>query len=335
MNKIYDEDFFNKDQKERFLKDHDKAYSRVLKRASIMENKLNKDLYDFTLQEIAQFFLFMKSTRLSSLQHTGSIIHSYIGWAIDQDLRKDNINPLSAVTSFEWYKQFIDNSEQTLFTDKDIDNVVAGCINFQDKAVIQAIYEGIMGRGYSELLNMKMEHITPIEGSDNYNIELFNHASTGIQTRQIVISKHLFNILRIANTEEIYRKNNGILKEGIKKKSNDLVENDYILRTAINSRTVNDKNAPAPSPLINRRVAKVSDWNNLPLLTPINIRNSGMLKMARDLYKEHDKLEKEEYYKICEHFNVGRNKDGSYNYHLFRTDFLSLENLERLYDLEE
>lgn len=221
MNSVYRDDFYNINQKQRFLKDLEestkKAYSRVLKRVSIMENKLDKDLYDFNLSEISQFLFLLKSTKISSLQQSGSIIKMYIDWAIEQDLRRDNINPIAAVASFEWYNQFVDNSQQMVFSEEDISNVVDGCINFQDKVVIQGIFEGIIGRGNSELLNMKMEHITQMSDGE-YKIKLFNELSNGeIEVRETPISKYLYDIMRIADKEEVYTKNNGILNPIIKK----------------------------------------------------------------------------------------------------------------------
>jgi len=339
MNSVYRDDFYNINQKQRFLKDLEeptkKAYSRVLKRVSIMENKLDKDLYDFNLSQISQFLFLLKSTKISSLQQSGSIIKMYIDWAIEQDLRKDNINPIAAVASFEWYNQFVDNSQQLVFSEEDIGNVVDGCINFQDKVVIQGIFEGIIGRGNSELLNMKMEHITQISDGE-YKIKLFNELSNGeIEVRETPISKYLYEIMRIADKEEVYTKNNGILNPTIKKRTNDLVDNNYIIRSAVNSRIKQEINDPSPAQLINRRVAKIAKWHNLPLLTIVNIRNSGMLKMGRDLYLQHGKFEMNECKIVAEFFNLKKDSNDVYNLGAMRAGFLNLETIRRVYKLEE
>ncbi|MBD8838871.1 hypothetical protein IFU39_13705 [Paenibacillus sp. CFBP 13594] len=339
MNNIYEDSLYNESQKERYLEtlienNTKDAYSRVLRRASVIEKRLGMDLYDFNLGEIKQVLLLLQSTKLATTKSTGSIIQNYIRWAIEQDLRKDNINPLDAVSSSAFYSQFVDDSNPTVFSEEDIGNIVDSCLNFQDKVVVQALFEGIMGRGNSELLNMKMEHITQISDKE-YKIQLFNELSHGeIETREIPISKYLYDILRLADKEEVYTKNNGILKDGIKKRSNQLIENDYILRSAINSRVKQDINDPSPTHVVNRRVGKISKWNNLPLLTAINIRNSGMLKMGRDLYLKYGKLEREEYFIICEHYNVGKQPDGSYVYSKYRVGFLNMDNLRLIYDID-
>ncbi|RPK31809.1 tyrosine-type recombinase/integrase [Paenibacillus xylanexedens] len=336
MNKIYNEDFFNKDQKSRYLKDlspaTELAYGRVFKRAAIMEKSLDKDLYDFNLDEISQFLYLLKAKKISSLRQAGSVINNYIGWAIDQDLRKDNINPLSAVTSFEWYSQFIIDNHQSLFSEDDIGEVVDGCLNFQDKLIVQALFEGIMGKGNSEILNMKMEHITGSEGK--YRITLFNDNGDGTkESREIKISNFLYNILRIANKEEKYIKNNGILKPNIKSSVNELIDNDYILRSAVNSTIKQGIDEPTSIYLVQSRLKKIAEWHNLPQLTVKNVRNSGMLKVARDLYHKRNKLEAEEYSEIFEHFNIKKDKMGQYQSGPMRSEFLNIPTIEKVYGL--
>ncbi|WKL03197.1 hypothetical protein Q0F98_05865 [Paenibacillus amylolyticus] len=55
--------------------------------------------------------------------------------------------------------------------------------------------------------------------------------------------------------------------------------------------------------------------------------------MARDLYIKRGKLEREEYYAICEHYNVGKQPDGSYAYSRYKVGFLNMENLGLIYGI--
>lgn len=339
MNKIYYEEFFNPKQKNRYLKDQiettKKAYSRILLRAAKIENKLGKDLYDFNLDEIKQLLYILKATKLSTVMHSGNIIQNYIRWAIEQDLRTDNINPLDAVASGEFYKQFLDTSEQTLFSEDEIMDVVKECINYQDKAVILGLYEGIYGRQYSELLSLKMSSLEEIEDDpEYYYAHLFNESVDGYKERTLKITSKLFNILRIANNEDVYFKNNGLEFEGMRNNKNYLVKSDYILRAAENARTKSMENVPAAPALINRRIAKIAELYQMPMLTATNIRNSGMLKLASKVYKESNKLSKEEYSIILQHYNVGIGKNGDIAYGRLKADFLNIENIERFYGEE-
>ncbi|WP_339193938.1 hypothetical protein MKY95_19275 [Paenibacillus sp. FSL P4-0176] len=339
MNKIYDDEFFNPLQKERYLKDQTEstkiAYKRILLRASKIENKLGKDLYDFNLSEIGQLLYILKATKLSTVMHSGNIIQNYIRWAIAQDLRVDNINPLDAVASGEYYKQFLDTSEPNIFHHKDILKWVKNCMNYQDKIAILAIYEGIYGRQYSELLTLKMSRVKEIsENPPAYEVDLVNETLDGNEIRTIPISNDLYNIMRIANTEEVNYKNNGLTFDGMRNNKNYLTKTDYVVRAAEDARTRAQGNTPAAPALINRRIKKIAELYQVPTLTPTNIRNSGMLYMAHNLLEERNKLEKEEYALVCERYNVGRTKDGDYVYGRLKADFLNIENIESIYGEE-
>lgn len=292
MNKIYDESFYNSAVKERYLKNQSQAarisYGRVLKRASSIEAKLGRDLYDFNLGEIKQVLLLLKSTKMTTIIATGIIIQNYIRWAIEQDLRVDNINPLDAVSSDEFYKQFLDTSEPSLFHHDNIMKWVKNCINHQDKLAILGIFEGVYGRQYSELLTLKMERVRQITSdSISYEVELYNETSEGNKESRIIpITNELYNIMRTANNEKVNFKNNGLEFEGMRNNKNYLTKTDYIVRGAADARTGVEGNVPAASALINRRIKKISELYQVPTLTPTNIRNSGMLYMAHELYKK-------------------------------------------------
>lgn len=335
-NKIYDDEFFNPIQKERYLKDQSeptkRAYTRILQRASKIENKLGKDLYDFNLNEIGQLLYILKATKLSTVMHSGNIVQNYIRWAIAQDLRIDNINPLDAVASGEFYKQFLDTSEPTLFHIDRIMKIVKECINYQDKLTIQGLLEGIYGRQYSELLTLKMDRIKEVtENPPSYEATLVNETIDGNELRTIPISNELYTIMRIANEEEFNYKNNGLDFAGMRSNKDYLTKTDYIVRAAENSRTSASRDTVAAPALVNRRLKKIAELFQIPTLTATNIRNSGMLYMAYCLLKENNKLEKEEYMIICERYNVGRTKEGDYVYSRLKSDFLNVDMIEQIY----
>lgn len=339
MNKIYNEEFFNAQQKLRYLDvqiGHTRdAYGRVLKRASLIENKLGKDLYDFSLNEIGQLLYILKASKLSTVMYSGNVIQNYIRWAIEQDLRRDNINPLDGVSSGEFYKQFVDTSNPILFHHDEIMGWVGELINHQEKLTVLGIYEGIYGRQYSELLTLKMDRVREVSSDPlNYEVELINETADGTkESRVIPISDKLYTIMRIANNEEFNFKNNG-LDAGMKHDKRNLTKTDFIIRAAEDARTNSNGNAPAAPALVNRRFKKISDLFQSPTLTPTNIRNSGMLHMAYNLYRNRGRLGKEEYELVCERYNVGRTKNGGYVYARLKADFLNIENIMAIYEGE-
>lgn len=110
-----------------------------------------------------------------------------------------------------------------------------------------------------------------------------------------------------------------------------LVRNDYVLKTGM---TRNDGEGKADKYLVYRRLATIGELFEKLYLTVTNIRDSGMLKMAKDLLDERGKLEKEEYHLICERFNIGKirlNGELQYNYFPYKKTFLNVETIQRIY----
>jgi len=328
MNIIYTEGLFNSVTKERYLKNMNehtrRSNERIFKIAALLENTFVTDLYNFNLAQLKQLLMTMNSSVLSTLTGAGNRIKNYIQWAIEQDLRTDNINPLDAMTSREWFEGMVDKSEATLFSEQKINELVSECVNFQDKALIRGIYEGLGGRQFSELLNAKLEHI--VKKGSTIEITLFDDGDQKNKGRKMNISYELYILLQKAAKETKYLKNNGVVTEGMKSYHSLLCDNDFIIRTARDAR--GSENESAPSAMVNRRLKRISKTFDLLKLTPINIRNSGMLNMAKDFYIEHGQINKKDYLAICEHYNVGK---GKVNISRLRLDFLNEQNIKLIY----
>lgn len=331
-NRIYSDEMFNQNIKIMFLKDYPEntrlAYSRVLKRAKYLEDQVSKDLYDFNLHEIVQLLRFLSPTSYASALSSSSIIQNYIRWSIEQGLRVSNMNPLDAVVGDEFYKNVIDVSRKNLFTLEEIENITGGLVNFQDAAMIRGIFEGIMGHGYSELLNLKKVQLDP----HHLLLQLVNEEKDRTTHREVQISEELMLMLIKAAEESEYYKNNGNPSPNIKAPTSKLVDNDFVFRSSI----LNVKSYErADKHLVLRRLKNVAEWFGQPTLTAINIRNSGMLYSAYQLYKETGKLEKNEIDYVCHKFNIAKLKGSEfYNVSRLKKEFLSIEKIIQVYEEE-
>ncbi|WP_068617017.1 phage lytic cycle repressor MrpR family protein [Paenibacillus tuaregi] len=327
MNSVYDNVFYNEEQKTRYLKGLTErtyiVYSRILKRASYIEEQLNKDLYDFNIAEIEQFMNFLAPTTMTSSNDALSIIRAYIRWAIQEDLRKDNVNPLETVMSDSFIRKFVDTSVKMFFTKREIERLTGGLVNFQDSALVQCLFEGIMGNGYSEILNILKKDID----RDSNNLMVRNAAASGeLQSRVIPVSSRLMNMLFSAANETIYHKNNGNPDVNLKAKDGELIDNEFVFRAV----KMNTKEyGRANSHLVSRRITNIGEWFDYPHLTPMNIKKSGMLWMAKQLVNQSGKLEREEVVEVCRQFRV----DSKITTRLTR-DFLNLNTINKLYTEE-
>lgn len=330
-NNVYDRGFYNDLQKSRYLKGLPKntyeTYGRILRRASYLEKQYDKDLYEFDINEIKNLLNFLNAKTLNSIAGSVSIIQNYISWAIEEGLRSNNLNPLDAIFGDEFFRKFVDTSSKILFSYQDIMDIVDGLVNPQDTATILCLWEGIMGRRYSELLNLSKQDLM----SDKELIVKNDISETEQHSRIITINncEELVSILREAANQDIYIKNNG-RPGNIKAPEAKLINNEYVFRPSI----LNIKdNGKAESHLVIRRIRAIAKLVNEPYLTAINIRNSGMLYMAYNLYKKNGKLRKLEIDTVCEHFNVSKLKGGkSYNNSRLKKEFLNIETINKVYE---
>ncbi|MGY5342943.1 phage lytic cycle repressor MrpR family protein [Paenibacillus glucanolyticus] len=332
-NKIYESGFYNEEQKLMFLKGLKSntlsTFSRVLNRAKMLEEQYKKDLYDFNIYEIERLISYLNPKTMNSVLSSASIIQNYIRWAIEEDLRINNLNPLDAIFGQEYYSKFVDKTNKMIFSKEEIDDITGGLVNFQDSAIIQSIFEGILGKGYSEVLNLTIHDINQ---EDSSVLLRNNRDQISFSERTLELTQELVIMLNNAFQEEIYYKNNGNPAANIKAPTSKLVRNEYIFRSAILNTKANGK---ADSHLILRRLKKIGEWYQQPFLTAINIRNSGMVYMAHQLRRRTGKFDKETFDIVCDRFNISKIKNSSdYNASRIRNDFLNIDKIIEVYGEE-
>lgn len=298
MNRVYDIKIYNEETKQKWLNkypmDTQRTYRRVFQNSSIIEKELNTDLLDFNRQEIDQLLYHMNPPSLAASQSNGRIVTAYIQWAIEQGLRVNNINPLKVV-DVDYFRQFINNTIENYISEHDLIKLEGFCANYQDSVIFRLIFESVLGEGATELINLKKEDV------DFKNKTLLLTDEDGSK-RKIEVSPTCIAQIEGALEQEKYFKRNGEaeLKDN-QLEYNDLVQNDYILRSAITRTHSYDK---IHKHTIYRRINTIRDLYGIPALTTKNILRSGMIKMGKDLLEEEGILEKKQLEKICERFGV-------------------------------
>lgn len=331
-NLVYNDYLYNEDQKTRYLKGLNEntytTYLRVLKRASKIEERLGKDLYNFSLYEIEDLMSYLAPKTLQSAVGSGSIIQNYIRWAISQDLRDDNLNPLDVMGSSDFYFRFVDKTNKLLITDEELKDLVGDLENWQDAVIPAALFEGIMGREYSELLNLTIDDLNVDESTVTLKNELKNGEA---EFRTIKISEYLLNLLIRAAEQKDYSQDNG--HSNAKSPIVELAESPFIVRSVKRRATANER---ADKHLVLRRLKNIGIWKGYRHLSAINIRNSGMLFMAKELYTPNKSLTREDIIAICEYFNISKQSQDSefYAYSRYTKEFLNEETIKKVYEIE-
>lgn len=321
-NLIYEQGYFNKQHKLRYLSGFaarsQSTYGRVFLKSRMYEELYAKDLYDFNEDEIKQVMSCLNPLNLHASRQSGGVIHNYIQWAMKEGLRCAPTNPLDGVGK-SWYGQFIDTSKEIVFSEAQIRDIVSSLNNYQDACIIQMLYEGVMGEGYSELLNLRKVDID----QDNNLLHLRNDNG---RERKLNVSDLCIKLVSAALDETKYLKNNGDVKPGTKSPYTHLVDNDYVLKI---SATRNKGNGRGDKHLVLRRMKMVSTYFNLDYLTGTNVRFSGMLSMARDVYAAGKKLELDELTAMVDRFDISSLN----NFYIYKTNFLNEATIKKVYGL--
>jgi integrase len=326
MNKLYNEEI-----KKEFLSTYDNEQTQVtieyiLYKAASMEEALEKDLYDFNVNELGKTIRNSDPLNITVARSTGRILSAYITWASEKGLRQTNINPIKSMLP-EWYEQFV--SKKKLFISlkelKDIENQL---VNAQDAVILYLLFEGINGEGNTEILNLRKQDVN----QDTNELKLTEVRKNGEKReRTIKVSDDCIRVINQAINQKAYQNKNGNAVTTRGMAETDLVENAYVVRSI--NRRIKDPNAPADKHTLFRRVTMISELFDLPYLTMKSIERSGMIKMAKDLYLEEGELDTEQLSKVAYHFGRRKvNVNGSEYYHLTPVrEFCNLETIQELY----
>lgn len=324
-NKLYDLKYYNEDQKKRYLKtvaDNETQYwlcARILGRVSRAEEMFDKDLYDFSFTQIERFLFYLNPSKLNTSRMNVYAVNNYIEWAISQDLSKTNINTLNIMMSEDYYKGFIDESKQTIFSEEEIEDMVNESVNPIDKVIFQLLFEGISGSECEELLNLQRKNI------DFDNNRLLLTESDG-SIRILEVSEKCMVLISSALEQTVYLKSNG-LYEGARGPSEiDLISNNFVVRGIVSSRT--DTSKKADKFLIYRRLKALAkpDIFDKPYLTTKNIQRSALLKIAKDYHLKNETFGDNFWKDICKRFNLTEATAKSY-----KKDFLNIETVNKIY----
>ena len=149
--------FYNEDIKNNYINEN-KQSSDVAKKAKSLfvnsapsELKFNKDIFDFNKEEALELLRNYNQRTMLSLAHIKSRLSTYTNWAIKKGLTKSNQNVWTALEIDS--KMIVDKASNTLIKDRKefIKLIDKYCDHAYRRLVLLMLYEGCMGREYSEI----------------------------------------------------------------------------------------------------------------------------------------------------------------------------------------
>lgn len=132
----------------------------VFKNSANFESILNKDLFDFDVDEIKVYYKSISSSSMFTLNTLQSKLRKYTQWAIDNNYTKTKTNHYNIITQDMLAECFDKDTLSTqILTEEELDSRISRITNDSDKFIIRALFEGIRGESYSEILGLKLSDI--------------------------------------------------------------------------------------------------------------------------------------------------------------------------------
>lgn len=316
-------DYYNHPIKEKYLESIDNEGSRyvvsyIFKASKVTEEILKKDLYNFSKEEVALVLRNMSNMSLTVAKSNVSGIRTYITWGIKNGYRDDNINPLSGLGD-DWTSEFIDRNKKVHFSLVEFIQLLESLSNAQDQALLALLWEGIT------LDELRKIHYRDINWNSN----------------EIKITERDGYMLRVNNRfmryiENAYKQFTYITYKGKGRYSErELANSDFLFKNSKNIKIQN--NVPVSRAVMYNRLTNIKEEFDLEYLTPNNLKQSGMIYMAAELWEEFGELEYPQFEKIGIKYQTNMQTSGEYTYYntnYLKNNFITKENLKKLYDLD-
>ena len=206
---------------------------------------------------------------------------------------KGVVNPFHNFDSYsELASEIVAKEKNKRYTRKDLLDMINELNNYTDQALLLALFEGIKGKSFSELLTLKTSNLENI--GNEYFANVYDSGSQAF--RRVKITETLYELLFKADKQDKYRTNN--FMEIIETPFN---ESEFIFKKAKKGRqggSVLDRH------FITRKFVFFKEFFGNPYLSADDIVRSGMMYMAYTRYRKNHKIGKSELLEIGEQYNT-------------------------------
>lgn len=286
------DELYNKDNKMEFIGNYESQESQMtifgqFLKVSGFEKKLGKDISEMNEVEIKDMLLYGEySTITSAINHINTY-KRYVDFIDSQNNPFYNFDSYSELAS-----EVVAKEKNKRYSRKELLDMLDELNNYTDQALLLALFEGIKGKSFSELLTLKTSNLYEENGS--YFAKVYD---SGEQDYRVVkITSRLYDLLHKADRQDRYKTNNQ--EEIIETPFND---SEFIFKKAKKGRqggTVLDRH------FITRKFIFFKEFFGNPNLSADDIVRSGMMYMAYEQFKQSGKLGKQELLEIGEQYNT-------------------------------
>ena len=232
------------------------------------EEELNKDLSNFTVYEIVEYYKMLNISSFDTLFVMNSQFSMYTQWCLQKSLVKDNQNHFLEMT-LEHLKDCLNKAlvDMKIVTRETVLNWIDQLPNPKDQFVLLGLFEGLKGKDFCELSKLRSENIK-------------GNITTLCTGREIELSNRLLKIISDCVTEDKYYSISG---NGTKVMP--LIDKGFIIKDYPNARgDVSDFQLGRK--IYNSITRILNYFDVLNFMTANSIAESGKLHMIKERAKE-------------------------------------------------
>lgn len=234
-----------------------KQYITLFRNSKEVEAYYKKDLYDFNEDEMKTLLKLFRTKTYNAITTKYSALKMYISYAKSVGHKGIQTPPTSLLLKAKDLEELINDFgfASRYCTRKSLENSLQMLINPSDKVIFMLLFEGVNGKAYSDIINLRSEDID------------FDNNELTTQSGKVVKFSEFTKSLLMASIEEnvyyIYSKSD----KG-KERCYDLAKSPYIIRMR--------NPEPMKNSGIKTRLDMLKDYMDTPLLTGKTVYQSGV-----------------------------------------------------------
>lgn len=245
-----------------------KTIDVLFKRVAPFEERIDKDLYNFSTKEIVEFYKSLCTPSLDSLMIMNNQFKLYTAYALANSLVTDSQNHYEEMTN-TILNNCINKSlaEAKIITREELLHILrsSDVENVSDRFLSLALFEGICGKEACEFFDLTL---------DKFDLEnQIVHLSTG---RELKVSRQLIDWA--IESAETYECNNSLSNIDIKYAQWD----ERIIKVNYNSNK-EKQNSAGYYRVLSRRLNKIIELTNCPAFGLGSLLESGRLEMIKKM----------------------------------------------------
>ena len=287
---------YNSEYKEAFLKASEHAeetknqYRVYFKKTEPFEAQKGKDLFDMDFDMLEELFYWVQRKTERSAVNFFNTIKNYITWAKDNGYGESPLNPIIDTINTEFVSKYLYKEGTKYYSRKDLFKYFENMNNVRDKALVLALFEGISGTKFSEIINLRREDLTERDGK--YYVSLLSD-EVDLTHRQLEISEELYNMLIESYNAQEYKNTNG--------RVNRIVDGEYIFRKS----RIGGNDVRITVPMLQNTIINVVKpaFDDVQITTT-SLNNSGVMYYANEYMSSDRVLTKEIATKVAEKFDL-------------------------------